>query len=119
MQGKYKKIEEWLLFFMILFIPLKSLPARYKLPLLGKNVAVALLVTMCVVCLIWWLRNKKEFHIPHAKFVGLFCFWVILCTSIGAFTYPFYPGAIDAALADKSAVKTRLHTFQQTAIRVL
>ena len=42
MQGKYKKIEEWLLFFMILFIPLKSLPARYKLPLLGKNVAVAL-----------------------------------------------------------------------------
>ena len=75
MQGKYKKIEEWLLFFMILFIPLKSLPARYKLPLLGKNVAVALLVTMCVVCLIWWLRNKKEFHIPHAKFVGLFCFF--------------------------------------------
>ncbi|WP_418475309.1 O-antigen ligase family protein [Dialister hominis] len=111
MQGKYKKIEEWLLFFMILFIPLKSLPARYKLPLLGKNVAVALLVTMCVVCLIWWLRNKKEFHIPHAKFVGLFCFWVILCTSIGAFTYPFYPGAIDAALADKSAVKTIAHVW--------
>lgn len=111
MQGKFKKLEEWLLFFMILFIPLNSLPGRYKIPILGKNISVSLLVIMLVVCLIWWYRNKEDFHLPHIKFLGLFCFWTILCTCIGAYNYPFFDSRADAYLATKSAIETIAHVW--------
>ena len=96
---------------MILFIHLSSLPERYKIPILGKNISVSLLVIMLVVRLIWWYRNKEDFHLPHIKFLGLFCFWTILCPCIGAYNNPFFDSRVDAYLATKSAIETIAHVW--------
>ena len=110
MKNIYEKTEEWLLLFIIICLPLTTISQKYKLPIFGNNIPFMLLCLACFVFLLNYIKCK-EFKIPHAKYIGIFCLWPILCTAIGAYQFPFWSIAADNYLKDTSVVRIIAHIW--------
>ena len=105
MQGKsYATIEKWLLFLIIICMPLSDVAQKYKLPIIGTNLT-ALFLWLAVLVLILWYKRDGISAIPQRKYIVLFCAWTLLCTFIGAYQFPFWNDADNAYLRSTAMVK--------------
>lgn len=89
MKEKLVKLQEYLLVLIILTLPFTRIPERFKIPLLGGSLPIALLLIGVFVFILCSLKYKNVYF-PHRKYFLLFVCWYILCLFIGAFNYPFY-----------------------------
>ncbi len=92
----YDKIARWLLYLMVLTIPIQSLPKAYLLPGFMKNVGGFFLWILLAASVLYFWRNRKNYGGWSSwpswlkGYLAAVCLWPVLCTVIGATTFPYW-----------------------------
>ena len=97
MRESIKKIEKGMIFLLIITMPIMFLPERYNLPLAGSILPLMILYVLLLALGVQYVL-EKFIYLPHYRFFLFFCFWVIVCTIIGAYRFPFWNEAFDRYL---------------------
>lgn len=108
MEERYHKIEEYLLLFMIVGMPIMALPV--KIPFFDSSVPS---ICLSLALLVWVIHcfQTRTVPIAHGKFLLMCCIWLILCTVIGAYTYSFWDESIMYYLQGTRVVKLIAHIW--------
>ncbi len=92
----YDKIARWLLYLMVLTIPIQALPKAYPLPGFMKNVGGFFLWILLAASVLYFWRNRKNYGVWSSwpswlkGYLAAVCLWPVLCTVIGAATFPYW-----------------------------
>ena len=110
MRESIKKKEKGMIFLLIITMPIMFLPERYNLPLAGSILPLMILYVLLLALGVQYVL-EKFIYLPHYRFFLFFCFWVIVCTIIGAYRFPFWNEAFDRYLMDTNVVKVIEHIW--------
>ena len=105
----YYKIQEILLCAMIISLPLMRIPDRYTLFSMGNNLSMVFLffsIFLFIVYSIW----KKKTEVPFKLYFIISVVWIVFCTILGVFSFPFYDTVIYTYLINTSVVQ-KLYTL--------
>lgn len=114
----FYNIEKYLLYLMVLTIPIDALPKRYHFPDAFRNVHYIILVMAILVAIIYLIRTRKSFHIPQKllkMYLLLCCIWPILCTILGVLNFPYWDEQAEEFLRNTSMVQ-RIAVFYPDVI---
>ena len=98
---QFYDIERWLFYLIMVTMPIQSLPKRYTIPKFMKNVPQCILIVAFILCILYFVHNRKSDEIISKwwKIYFSFCIiWPILCTVIGIFVFPYWDMATDEYL---------------------
>lgn len=106
MKGKFfsknfDRIMRWLLYLLVLTIPIQTLPEAYAIPRFARNVAFVFLVLLVVISLMQFVKRRQIFGRWPAWVKGYLasvCVWPFLCTFIGAVTFPYWDETVNESL---------------------
>lgn len=105
----YYKIQEILLCAMIISLPLMRIPDRYTLFSMGNNLSMVFLffsIFLFIVYSIW----KKKTEVPFKLYFIISVVWIVFCTILGVFSFPFYDTVIYTYLINTSVIQ-KLYTL--------
>ncbi len=99
----YDKMARWVLYMMVLTIPIQALPKVYPLPGTLKNVGGAFLLLLFALSLLQFWRERSTYEkwpLWLKGYLALACLWPLLCTAVGAVTFPYWDEASVAFLRE-------------------
>lgn len=89
----FYEIEKKLLYLMVLTIPIDTLPERYHLPDVFRNVHYTILLIAILIAIFYFIRNRYAFGAPK-KFVKVYLLmcviWPLFCTVLGVLNFPYW-----------------------------
>lgn len=107
----FDRIVRWLFYLLVLAIPIENLPKRYFIPDFMRDVLFSVLWIAVILAILHYYLNKGEgetHSLPVLAKVYLIiaiC-WPILCTLIGAMTFPFWDESTNESLRNTKFVKS-------------
>lgn len=84
-----RTIQRYVLFAIILALPLTGIPQRYSIPGMGRNLAYYLAYIGIALLIYEYLKYKFEINKRALTFIYLFIGWEIICFLHGMFFYEF------------------------------
>ncbi len=100
----YYKIQELLLCAMIISLPLMRIPDRYTLFSMGNNLSMIFLFFSILLFIVYSIWNKKT-EVPFKTYFSISVVWIVFCTILGVFSFPFYDTVIYTYLINTSVVQ--------------
>jgi len=100
----YYKIQELLLCAMIVSLPLMRIPDRYTLFSMGNNLSMVFLFFSILLFIVYSIWNKKT-EVPFKTYFSISVVWIVFCTILGVFSFPFYDTVIYTYLINTSVVQ--------------
>lgn len=100
----YYKIQELLLCAMIISLPLMRIPDRYTLFSMGNNLSMVFLFFSILLFIVYSIWNKKT-EFPFKPYFTISVAWIVFCTILGVFSFPFYDTVIYTYLINTSVVQ--------------
>lgn len=101
-------MARWVLYMMVLTIPIEGLPKAYPLPGTLKNVGGACLLLLLALSLVKFWRERGTYEkCPRwlKGYLALVSLWPLLCTAVGAVTFPYWDEASNAFLRETGMVQ--------------
>ena len=105
----YYKIQELLLCAMIIALPLMRIPDRYTLFSMGNNLSMIFLFFSILLFIVYSLWKKKT-EVPFKPYFEISIIWIVFCTILGVFSFPFYDTVIYTYLINTSVIQ-KLYTL--------
>ncbi len=91
--GNFDRGIRWLLYLLVLSIPIRELPSNYPIPAFLKNVPYAFLMILLLVTIIYYLVNRNDFHI-NSRWIKIYLavcvIWPFISTIHGIFIFPYW-----------------------------
>lgn len=110
--ASFDKVEQWLLYMLVVTIPLFGLPKRYPIPEVFRNIPFSILCLALSLALVNCLLSKakqKAVQFPISplvkSYVIITIFWVVLCTVIGVITFPYWDNSANEFLRNTKLVQ--------------
>lgn len=108
------KIERWLLYAMVVTIPVNGLPKAYPIPDFMKNVPYFFLILLVVLAVVHYMHRREDFGNWSRGvkwYLALCILWPFLCTIIGAVQFPYWDEKANEFLRDTTMVKVIAHVY--------
>lgn len=108
------KIERWLLYAMVVTIPVNGLPKAYPIPDFMKNVPCFFLILLFLLAVVHYVHRREEFSTWPRRmkwYLALCILWPFLCTIIGAVQFPYWDEKANEFLRDTTMVKVIAHVY--------
>jgi hypothetical protein len=108
------KIEQWLLYAMVVTIPVNGLPKAYPIPDFMKNVPYFFLILLVVLAVVHYMHRREDFGNWSRGvkwYLALCILWPFLCTIIGAVQFPYWDEKANEFLRDTTMVKVIAHVY--------
>lgn len=104
----FDKIERWLLYLMIATFPITTLPKRYPLPASMHNLPFAFLTVAILAAVVYFASHRKLYPEMQKKakiYLTICVVWPLLCTVIGAVTFPYWDNTATAFVRETSLIQ--------------
>lgn len=108
LEKKFYEIEKYLLYLMVLTIPIDNLPERYGLPVSIRNVHYTFLILAILIATIYFTNHRTIYNeISKAVkiYLLIFILWPIFCTLIGVINFPYWDNQSDIYLKSTNVVR--------------
>lgn len=108
------KIERWLLYAMVVTIPMNGLPKAYPIPDFMKNVPCFFLILLFLLAVVHYVHRREEFSTWSRRmkwYLALCILWPFLCTIIGAVQFPYWDEKANEFLRDTTMVRVIAHVY--------
>lgn len=108
LEKNFYDMEKYLLYLMVLTIPIDALPERYGIPVNFRNIHFVFLLIAIFIAGIHLARHRLIYNeIPKVVKVYLLVFilWPIFCTIIGVIDFPYWSNQADIYLKNTNMVK--------------
>lgn len=108
------KIERWLLYAMVVTIPVNGLPKAYPIPDFMKNVPYFFLILLVVLAVVHYMHRREDFGNWSRGvkwYLALCILWPFLCTIIGAVQFPYWDEKANEFLRGTTMVKAIAHVY--------
>lgn len=108
------KIERWLLYAMVVTIPVNGLPKAYPIPDFMKNVPCFFLILWFLLAVVHYVHRREEFSTWSRRmkwYLALCVLWPFLCTIIGAVQFPYWDEKANEFLRDTTMVRAIAHVY--------
>lgn len=92
-EKKFYDIEKYLLYLIILTIPIDALPKRYAISKIIGNLPFSFLLLAIIIGMIFLIKHKDIYYSiskPLKLYFVVCIFWPILCTIVGVFIFPYW-----------------------------
>ncbi len=89
----FDKAERWLLYCMVLTIPIQALPMAYPIPRFCRNVGGTFLALLLAITLIHFFLHRNLYGkcpLWLKGYLTALCVWPVICTLVGAVTFPYW-----------------------------
>lgn len=104
----FDKIERWLLYLMIATFPITTLPKHYPLPSSMHNLPFAFLTAAILAAAVYFVPHRKLYPGMERKtkiYLTICVVWPLLCTAIGAVTFPYWDETATAFVRETSLIQ--------------
>lgn len=104
----FYEVEKYLMYLMVLTIPIDTLPERYSFPTALRNLHFTFLVFAIIIGIIFFIKNRNIYNeIPKSFkiYLGLCLIWPILCTILGIINFPYWNGQADDFLRNTGFIQ--------------
>lgn len=108
----FDRIERWLLYLLIVTIPIDNLPKHYHLFGFMRNVPFTILCLAIIIALFRYIYYEGEYGKPPLKvktLVVISIIWPILCTIIGVLDFPYWDDSANEFLRSTDFVQKLAH----------
>lgn len=108
------KIERWLLYAMVVTIPVNGLPKVYPIPDFMKNVPYFFLILLVVLAVVHYIHRREDFSNWSRGvkwYLALCILWPFLCTIIGAVQFPYWDEKANEFLRGNTMVRAIAYVY--------
>lgn len=108
------KIERWLLYAMVVTIPVDMLPKAYPIPDSMRNVSRFFLILLFLLAVVHYVHRREEFSAWSRRikwYLALCILWPFLCTIIEAVQFPYWDEKANEFLRDTMMVRVMAHVY--------
>ena len=108
LEKNFYEIEKYLLYLMVLTIPIDNLPERYGLPVSIRNIHYIFLIIAILIATIYFTNHRtiySEISKAVKVYLLIFILWPIFCTLIGVMNFPYWDNQSDIYLKSTNMVR--------------